>query len=151
MQSGIYDKFLSAFAARARAIKVGDPFGTGIDQGPQVSQQQYDRVMSFIDSGKQEGATLYTGGKRVGNEGYFIEPTIFTDVKSDMKIVKEEIFGPVAVVIKFEDDDDVIRQANDSMYGLAAAVFTKNIDRAMRASQKLRAGSLWVRHDLHCS
>ena len=107
--------------------------------------------MGYIDAGREAGATVHLGGTRWGSEGYYIEPTIFTEATAEMKIVKEEIFGPVAVVIKFEDDDDVIRQANDSMYGLAAAVFTKNIDRAMRASQKLRAGSLWVRHDLHGS
>ncbi|KAL1680432.1 aldehyde dehydrogenase domain-containing protein [Schizophyllum commune] len=144
VQSGIYDKFLSAFAARARAIKVGDPFGTGIDQGPQVSQQQYDRVMSFIDSGKQEGATLYTGGKRVGNEGYFIEPTVFTDTAPDMKIVREEIFGPVAVVVKFADEDDVVRQANDTVYGLAAAVFSQDVTVALETAHRLHAGTTWI-------
>ena len=144
VQSGIYDKFLSAFTARARAIKVGDPFGTGIDQGPQVSQQQYDRVMSFIDSGKEEGATLYTGGKRVGNEGYFIEPTVFTDTAPDMKIVREEIFGPVAVVVKFTDEDDVVRQANDTVYGLAAAVFSQDVTVALETAHRLHAGTTWI-------
>ena len=104
--------------------------------------------MGYIQSGKEEGATLHHGGARVGTEGYFIQPTIFTDVKPHMKIVKEEIFGPVGVVIKFKDKDDVIHQANDTVYGLAASVFTKNIDRALRTSQKLRAGSLWV--SAHC-
>ncbi|KAI5890648.1 aldehyde dehydrogenase [Schizophyllum commune H4-8] len=144
VQSGIYDKFLAAFAARARAIKVGDPFGTGIDQGPQVSQQQYDRVMSFIDSGKQEGATLYTGGKRVGSEGYFIEPTVFTDTAPDMKIVREEIFGPVAVVVKFADEDDIVRQANDTVYGLAAAVFSQDVTVALETAHRLHAGTTWI-------
>ena len=100
--------------------------------------------MGYIDSGKSEGATLHHGGERVGTEGYFITPTIFTDTKPDMKIVQEEIFGPVCVVIKFHDDEDVLRQANDTVYGLAAAMFTKNIDRALKTSQKLRAGTTWV-------
>ena len=104
--------------------------------------------MSFIDSGKSQGATVHLGGERFGTEGYFIKPTIFTDVKKDMKIVQEEIFGPVGVIIKFDNDEDVIHQANDTVYGLAASVFTKNIDRALRTSQKLRAGSLWV--SAHC-
>jgi aldehyde dehydrogenase (NAD+) len=121
VQAGIYDKFLAAFSAKSQEIKVGDPFGEDIDQGPQVSDLQYDvrfftpyyfcdieclqRIMSYIDSGKKEGATVHTGGARHGTEGYFIQPTIFTDTKPDMKIVKEEIFGPVGVVIKFEDQD----------------------------------------------
>lgn len=100
--------------------------------------------MEYIDSGKEQGATVHLGGERFGNEGYYIKPTIFTDVKNDMKIVQEEIFGPVGVVIKFDDDEDVIRQANDTIYGLASAIFTKNIDRALRTSQKLRAGTTWI-------
>ncbi|KAF7792809.1 hypothetical protein EIP86_003908 [Pleurotus ostreatoroseus] len=140
----VYDEFLRKFTEKAKALKVGDPFNEDTYQGPVVSQQQFNRVMGYIDAGREAGATVHLGGTRWGSEGYYIEPTIFTEATAEMKIVKEEIFGPVAVVIKFEDDDDVIRQANDSMYGLAAAVFTKNIDRAMRASQKLRAGSLWI-------
>ena len=100
--------------------------------------------MNYIESGKSEGATVYTGGVRKGTEGYFIEPTIFTDTKPDMKIVREEIFGPVGVVIKFKDEADAIHQANDSQYGLAAAVFSKNIDRAIRVANKLHAGTMWV-------
>ena len=100
--------------------------------------------MEYINSGKQQGAKVHLGGERWGNEGYYIQPTIFTETNKDMKIVQEEIFGPVGVVIKFEDDDDVIRQANDTIYGLAAAMFTKNIDRALRTSQRLRAGTTWV-------
>lgn len=100
--------------------------------------------MGYIDSGKQEGATLHQGGGRHGNEGYFIEPTIFTNTKPNMKIVREEIFGPVGVVIKFKDESEVIEQANDSNYGLAAAVFSKNIDRALRVAHKLHAGTAWI-------
>ena len=100
--------------------------------------------MGYIDSGKEQGATVHLGGERWGNEGYFIQPTIFTETKPDMRIVREEIFGPVGVVIKFEDDEDVLRQANDTVYGLASAMFTKNIDRALRTAQKLRAGTTWV-------
>lgn len=102
------------------------------------------RIMSYINSGKEEGATVHLGGSRWGTEGYYIEPTIFTDVHRDMKIVQEEIFGPVGVLIKFDDDDDVIRQANDTVYGLAAALFTKNIDRALKTSQQLKAGTTWI-------
>ncbi|KAJ2920418.1 hypothetical protein H1R20_g16676, partial [Candolleomyces eurysporus] len=144
VQAGIYDEFLKRFTEKAKAIKVGDPFAAGIDQGPQVSDIQYDRIMSYINSGRSDGATVHLGGERVGSEGYFIEPTIFTNVKPDMKIVKEEIFGPVGVVIKFEDEEDVIRQANDTTYGLAAAVFSQDINRALRTAHRLQAGTAWV-------
>ncbi|KAF4610319.1 hypothetical protein D9613_010285 [Agrocybe pediades] len=144
VQAGIYDKFMEKFVAKARSIKVGDPFGPDTEQGPQVSQIQYDRIMGYINSGKEEGATVVTGGDRNGSEGYFINPTIFTDVKPDMKIVQEEIFGPVGVVIKFTDEDDVIRQANDTVYGLAAAVFTQNLNRAIETAHRLQAGTAWI-------
>ncbi|KAJ7708132.1 aldehyde dehydrogenase [Mycena rosella] len=144
VQAGIYDKFLAEFTKKTASINVGDPFSPGVDQGPQVSQLQYDRIMSYIDSGKAEGATVHIGGERHGTEGYFIKPTIFTDVTPEMKIVREEIFGPVGVVIKFTDEADVIRQANDSVYGLAAAVFSQNINRALETAHKLQAGTAWV-------
>lgn len=140
----IYDEFLAKFTAKTKSLKVGDPFSPDSYQGPQVSQAQYDRIMSYINDGKEAGATVHLGGERWGNEGYFIQPTIFTETKPDMRIVKEEIFGPVGVVIKFDDDEDVLRQANDTVYGLASAMFTKNIDRALRTSQKLRAGTTWI-------
>jgi aldehyde dehydrogenase (NAD+) len=140
----IYDEFLKKFTAKTQSLKVGDPFAEDSYQGPQVSQLQYDRIMGYIESGKSEGATVHTGGERHGNEGYFIQPTIFTDTKPHMKIVKEEIFGPVGVLIKFEDDDDVIRQANDTCYGLASAVFSQNINRAINTAHKLHAGTAWI-------
>ncbi|KAJ6453551.1 aldehyde dehydrogenase domain-containing protein [Mycena sanguinolenta] len=144
VQEGIYDEFLAKFTERTKAINVGDPFEPGVMQGPQVSQQQYDRIMAYIESGKSDGATVHVGGNRHGKEGYFIEPTIFTNTREDMKIVKEEIFGPVGVVIKFKDEADVIRQANDSVYGLAAAVFTQDINRAIETAHKLKAGTAWI-------
>ena len=101
--------------------------------------------MNYIDSGKKDGATVHLGGDRWGNEGYFIQPTIFTETKPDMRIVQEDIFGPVGVVIKFTDDADVLRQANDTVYGLASAMFTKNIDRALKTARELKAGTAWVR------
>ncbi|KAI0040771.1 NAD-dependent aldehyde dehydrogenase [Auriscalpium vulgare] len=144
VQSGIYDKFLKAFTEKAQSLKLGDPFHTDSYQGPQVSQIQYDRIMDFIDSGKREGAKVHIGGERHGDEGYWIQPTIFTDTKPDMRIVREEIFGPVGVVIKFEDEADVLRQANDTLYGLAAAVFTKDITRGIQFAHKLEAGTAWI-------
>ncbi|KAK7457119.1 hypothetical protein VKT23_010419 [Stygiomarasmius scandens] len=144
VQSGIYDEFLKKFTEKSKAIKVGDPFAPDTNQGPQVSQIQYDRIMGYIESGKKQGAKVHLGGDRAGKEGYFIQPTIFTDTKPDMKIVQEEIFGPVGVVIKFEDEEDIIRQANDTMYGLAAAVFSRDISRALSVAHKLKAGTTWV-------
>ncbi|KAF7378153.1 Aldehyde dehydrogenase [Mycena sanguinolenta] len=159
VQEGIYDKFLEMLTERTKKISVGDPFKPGVDQGPQVSQQQYDvsvflppsspsstspRIMDYINSGKKDGAKVHIGGNRHGTEGYFIEPTIFTETKEDMKIVKEEIFGPVGVVIKFKDEADVLRQANDTVYGLASAVFTQDINRAIETAHKLQAGTAWI-------
>jgi aldehyde dehydrogenase (NAD+) len=144
VQSGIYDEFLKRFTAKSQSIKLGDPFVNDSHQGPQVSQIQYDRIMGYIDSGKQQGAKVHLGGERHGTEGYWIQPTIFTETKPDMRIVQEEIFGPVCVVIKFEDEDDVMRQANDTLYGLAAAVFTTDITRALQVAHKLHAGTVWV-------
>jgi aldehyde dehydrogenase (NAD+) len=144
VQEGIYDKFLEAFKKRALAIKVGDPFHAESFQGPQISQVQFDRIMGYIDAGKEEGATLEIGGERHGEKGYFIKPTIFSDVTPDMKIVREEIFGPVAAIAKFKDEEEVIRMGNDSPYGLAAAVHTKDLNTAIRVSNALNAGTVWV-------
>ncbi|KZV59828.1 aldehyde dehydrogenase [Peniophora sp. CONT] len=144
VQEGIYDKFLDAFTKKALSLKLGDPFANDSYQGPQVSQLQYDRIMEYIQSGKDQGATVATGGKRHGTEGYWIQPTIFTDVTPDMRIVREEIFGPVGVVIKFKDEEDVILQANDTDYGLAAAVFTQDVKRAIEVAHRLHAGTAWV-------
>ncbi|KAI1372244.1 aldehyde dehydrogenase [Hypoxylon crocopeplum] len=144
VQEGIYDKFIEAFKKRAQENKVGDPFDEGTFQGPQVSQLQYDRIMGYIEEGKKGGATIEVGGERHGDKGYFIKPTIFTNVTNDMKIMQEEIFGPVVAVAKFKTEEEVIQLGNDSAYGLAAAVHTKNINTAIRVSNELRAGTVWV-------
>lgn len=144
VQEGVYDKFLEAFKKRAAANAVGDPFDDKTFQGPQVSKLQYDRIMGYIDSGKKAGATVETGGERHGDKGYFIQPTIFSDVKPDMDIMREEIFGPVCAMAKFKDEEEVIGLANDSSYGLAAAVHTKDVTRAIRVSNALQAGTVWV-------
>lgn len=144
VQEGVYDKFLAAFKKRAEQNKVGDPFKEDTFQGPQVSQLQFDRIMGYIKSGKEEGATVETGGERHGDKGYFIQPTIFSNVKPDMKIMREEIFGPVCAIAKFKDEEEVIALGNDSTYGLAAAVHTKDLNTAIRVSNSLKAGTVWV-------
>jgi len=144
VQEGIYDEFVAAFKDRAEKNKVGDPFAADTYQGPQVSQLQYDRIMGYIESGRVEGATVETGGRRHGDKGYFIQPTIFTNVTPEMKIMQEEIFGPVCAIAKFKTEEEVIKMGNDTSYGLAAAVHTKDINTALRVSNALRAGTVWV-------
>lgn len=144
VQSGIYDKFIAAFKKRAQENKVGDPFDENTFQGPQVSQLQYDRIMGYIEEGKKEGATLELGGGRHGDKGYFIQPTIFSNVSQNAKIMQEEIFGPVCAIAKFETEEEVLKLGNDSVYGLAAAVHTQDINTAIRVSNALHAGTVWV-------
>lgn len=110
--------------------RVGDNFDEATDQGPQNSKLQFDRIVNYIESGKREGATLHLGGKCLFQKGYRIEPTIFTNVKPNMKIVKEEIFGPVVVVARFKTEEEVLKLANGTPYGLAAGIHTKDIERA---------------------
>jgi len=144
VQDTIYDKFLEKFKARAAANVVGDPFAKDTFQGPQVSQVQFDRIMEYIKQGKEGGATIETGGNRKGDKGYFIEPTIFSNVTEDMKIVQEEIFGPVVTISKFSTKEEVIKAGNGTTYGLAAAIHTKNLNTAIEVSNALKAGTVWV-------
>jgi aldehyde dehydrogenase (NAD+) len=144
VQESVYDAFVQKITAKAKSRKVGDPFDTSIEQGPQVSQEQFDRVMGYIDAGKKDGANMLVGGGRVGDKGYFIQPTVFCDVKDEMKIAKEEIFGPVMSILKFKDVDEVLARGNRTMYGLAAAVWTKDVQKALRLSNGLRVGTVWV-------
>ncbi|ROT43457.1 aldehyde dehydrogenase [Sodiomyces alkalinus F11] len=144
VQEGIYDKFLEAFKKRAQENKVGDPFHDETFQGPQVSQTQFDRIMGYIETGKKEGATVEIGGERHGDKGYFIQPTIFSNVKPDMKIMQEEIFGPVCAISKFSTEEEAVRLGNDSSYGLAAAVHTTDLNTGIRVSKALKAGTVWV-------
>ena len=139
-----YDEFVEKSVARARTRKVGDPFDASTEQGPQVDQAQFDKVLSYIDAGKREGASLLCGGGRWGDRGYFVEPTVFADVQDHMKIAEEEIFGPVMSIIRFKDMSDVIGRANRTMYGLAAAVWTRDIGKAHAIANGVRAGTVWV-------
>ena len=144
VEEKIHDAFVEKLVARAKKQRIGDPFDMATTQGPQISQEQCDRSMGYIDIGISEGANLLSGGKRVGNKGYFIQPTIFDGVKDNMRIAKEEIFGPVMNILKFKDVDEVIQRGNKTFYGLAAAIWTKDITKAHRLANSLRAGTVWV-------
>ncbi|XP_037914605.1 aldehyde dehydrogenase, mitochondrial [Hermetia illucens] len=145
VEDKIYDEFVERSAERAKKRTVGNPFDTNTEQGPQIDKDQLDKILQLIESGKKQGAKLVTGGNRYqGLPGYFVEPTVFADVKDDMQIAREEIFGPVQQIIRFKSLDEVIERANNSEYGLAAAVFSKNIDKVNYIVQGLRAGTVWV-------
>ncbi|KAK3067823.1 aldehyde dehydrogenase (NAD(P)(+)) ald5 [Teratosphaeriaceae sp. CCFEE 6253] len=144
VQESIYDTFVEKFKERASKNVVGDPFAKDTFQGPQVSQVQFDRIMNYIKEGKESGAKVEIGGERKGDKGYFIEPTIFSNVTEDMKIVQEEIFGPVCSISKFKTKEEAIRVGNSTTYGLAAAVHTKNLNTAIEVSNALKAGTVWV-------
>jgi len=144
VEEKIYDEFVEKSGARARKRTVGDPFDPKTEQGPQVDQAQFDKIMGYIDSGRSEGAKLVCGGERVGDRGYFVQPTVFADVQDNMKIAEEEIFGPVMSVIPFKSLDEVVARANRTTYGLAAAVWTRDIKKALAIANNVRAGTVWV-------
>jgi betaine-aldehyde dehydrogenase len=144
IERSIYDRFVGELVSRALAIKVGTPLDESSEMGPLVSKQQLETVQRYIEIGIKEGANLVTGGHRIGGPGFFFEPTIFIDVDNKMRIAQEEIFGPVLAVIPFDTEEEAIRIANDTIYGLAGAVWTKDITRALRVVKALRAGITWV-------
>jgi aldehyde dehydrogenase (NAD+) len=144
VQDSVHDAFVSKLAERVNARKLGDPFDPATEQGPQVDKAQFDKIMSYIAKGKAQGAKCVTGGERHGDKGYFIKPTVFSDVKDDMAIATDEIFGPVLSVIKFKEIDEVIRRANTTDYGLAAAVWTRDIGKAHAIADRVRAGTVWI-------
>ena len=144
VQDSIYDEFVERSVTLAKRRIVGNPFDRKTDQGPQISQEQLDRVLQYIESGMREGAQLLCGGHRIGDRGYFLEPTVFAGVRDEMTIAREEIFGPVMSILKFSDRDEVIRRANHTCYGLAAAVWTRDIANAHAIAHALKAGTVWV-------
>lgn len=144
LEKSIHDEFVEKLSDKASSLRVGNPEDASTQMGAQVSKEQFDKILGYIDSGKREGAKLVTGGERCGKRGYFVKPTIFDAVDNNMKIAREEIFGPVVSAITFDDVSDMVRQCNSSIYGLAAAVWTRDIKKAHRLARDLKAGTIWV-------
>ena len=144
VQKPVYDEVVEGLAHHAREIRLGSGFDAATQMGPLVSQEQFERVCGYIDAGLRDGAQLVTGGKRQGERGYFVEPTVFAGTRQSMKIVREEIFGPVVAAMAFDDPDEVLSLANDTTYGLAAAVWTRDVTKAHRLARRLKAGTVWI-------
>jgi len=144
VHEAVYDEFVEKSIKLAKARVVGDPFTDGVEQGPQVSELQMNKVLNFIKSGKDEGAKCVAGGNRIGNVGFYVEPTVFTNVTDQMRIAKDEHFGPIMSIMKFKTLEEVTQRANKSIYGLAAGVWTTNIDTANTLSRNLKVGTVWI-------
>ncbi len=144
MQKGIFDQVVEGVAEQAKKIKVGSGFDPSTQMGPLVSDEQLARVTGYLQSGVSEGAKTITGGQRYGDRGYFVEPTVIVNANEQMKIVQEEIFGPVVVAQPFDDLEEIAATANNTNYGLAAGVWTHDISKAHRLAKLLRAGTVWV-------
>ena len=144
VEDRVHDQFVEKVVKCASKRRLGDPLDPNTTQGPQVDQAQFDKILHYIDRGDAQGATRLTGGKRFGEKGYFIEPTVFTDVTDDMDIATDEIFGPVMNILRFKDVDEVIERANRTMFGLAAAVWTSDVKKAHRIAHGIKAGTVWV-------
>ena len=139
----VYDEVVERLTQRAQAIRIGDPADRATALGPVISEKQMN-ILDYVDIGEKEGALLTTGGKRVGDRGYFISPAVFANVKHEMQISQEEIFGPVVSVIKFRDEADALRIANGTAYSLAAGVWSRDIGRVQRFAKKANAGTVWI-------
>jgi acyl-CoA reductase-like NAD-dependent aldehyde dehydrogenase len=149
VEETVKDEFLARLKERAERITIGDPTNKATQMGPQVSEEQLDRIKGYVDVAREEGATVVTGGdspqlEPAFQKGYFFRPTIFSEVDNKMRVAQEEIFGPVVSVIGFKDEDELIKQANDTIYGLSAGIWTRDITRAHRFAREIRAGVVWI-------
>jgi aldehyde dehydrogenase (NAD+) len=144
VEEKVRQEFVERLAEKSKERKLGDPLDPTTEQGPQVSQEQMDKILGYVKLGEKEGATLLSGGRRFGNKGFFVEPTVFDNVKDGMAIAKDEIFGPVVSVLPFKSVDEVVTRANNTTYGLAAAVWTRDIDKAHLFAKQVKAGTVWV-------
>ena len=144
VEEKIHDKFLEKVAAMNKTRKLGNQLDPTTEQGPQVDKAQYDKIMKYIGIGKEQGASMISGGSRHGDKGFFVQPTLFSGVKDDMAIAREEIFGPVMSVLTFKDTDDIVARANNTSFGLAAAVWTKDVGKAHYLAKKIKAGTVWI-------
>ena len=144
VEQKVYDEVVDRIADKNKSTKIGDPFDPETQQGPQVDQAQFDKILQYVEYGKADGAKCVTGGKRYGSKGYFIEPTLFANVTDEMRISREEIFGPVMSALKFKTVDEIIHRSNDTNFGLAAAVWTRDVAKAHRYAKEVRAGTVWV-------
>jgi phenylacetaldehyde dehydrogenase len=144
VQRDRFDEVVDGVAEIAKGIKLGSGMEAGTQMGPLVSDEQFRRVTGYLESGKSDGATALAGGGRFGDRGYFVEPTVLTNTNPDMKVVREEIFGPVLVAAPFTDLDEIAAVANDSDYGLGAGIWTKDISKAHALAKKIRAGTIWI-------
>jgi acyl-CoA reductase-like NAD-dependent aldehyde dehydrogenase len=146
VHEAIYDKFVHKCADLCKNRVLGDPFDNRTEQGPQIDEHHFNEVIQYIELGRKEGAKVLTGGKRWGNKGWYIEPTVMCDVTDNMQIAKEELTGPVMTIMKFRTIDEVIDRINDSYYGLDAGVFTRDTDKAMYFAQAVHTGNVWINH-----
>lgn len=144
VEQSVHDKFVEKIVARAKTRQLGDPFDTKTTQGPQVDSDQFNKILGYIDKGKSEGAQCLTGGNRFGTKGYYIEPTVFANVTDNMAIARDEIFGPVLSILPFKNADEIIERANSTYYGLAAAVWTRDVAKAHNFAANVKAGTVWI-------
>lgn len=153
VEDGIYDEFVKRYLEKVKTVsRVGNQWDENTYQGPQVTKQQYERILSYIEAGKSEGATLQCGGEpiQIDGKGFFIAPTVFTNVRDDMKVYREEVFGPLVVVSSFATEAEAIERANDTTYGLGSAVFTRDLVRAHRVASEIEAGMVWINSSQDC-